>query len=91
MDNVSCAISEAYDQIKAQSDIVDLAANIKAKIERTVTHGQVSQVARAYAYSIESTILNISILVVMLDDVVSKNEEMMGAFLRVGLIFLQHS
>lgn len=81
MNNVSCAISKARDLIKAQSDIADLAANIKAKIERTVTHGQVSQVARAYAYSIESTILNISKLVEMLYDVVSKNEEMMGGVL----------
>lgn len=81
MNNVSFALSKVYDLIKAQSDIADLAANINTKIVKTVTHGQVSQVANAYANGIESTILNISELVKMLYDVVSKNEEMMGGVL----------
>ena len=81
MNGVSLALSKAHDLIKAQSDIVDLAVNIRAKIDKTVTYGQVAAVAGAYAGSVESTILNISDLVKTLYDVVSKNEEMMGGVL----------
>jgi hypothetical protein len=81
MNEVSCAISKAYDLIKDQSDIADLAAYIKDEIVKTVTDGQVSRVAKAYAYGIGSTIHNISDLVKVLYDVVSKNEEMMGGVL----------
>ena len=51
MNGVSLALSKAHDLIKAQSDIVDLAVNIRAKIDKTVTYGQVAAVAGAYAGS----------------------------------------